>query len=201
MEDILLKKYNAARRNLLITVAFTFVNCLLIVSKSSVSFLFSTTTPQLLFVLAPFLKQEYMIGAYVIAVVFIAILVLCYFSSKDTNRYGWLIAATVLVVLDALFTLYLIVKGNSEELRSLYINIVFDLVIVSLVIQGVFAGIKFNKHMLEKSNEFFAQQTGTNPSFTENPNQYTTQYAQPISNATQIQAEEQTDIEETDNEQ
>ncbi|NLB61240.1 MAG: hypothetical protein GX802_02250 [Clostridiales bacterium] len=144
MDERLLLKYNSARLNLLIATALTVLNCLLIVLGINWSFFFSLASPQLLIALAPILSQAYMIGAYVLAAVIIAALVLCYVNSKDVSKYKWLIVASIILVLDSIFSLYLLLTAF-DLFGFLVLYCIFDLIILAFILRGVFAGAKLQR--------------------------------------------------------
>lgn len=101
-------KYNTARSNLLLVVAFTAINLVLQVIESDMYFVFSASIPLFLTVvggeLAILMETEApYITSIVAAVAIIGIYLLCYFLSKKAR--GWMIGALVLFSLDSLFLL------------------------------------------------------------------------------------------------
>lgn len=101
-------KYHTARSNLLLVVAFTAINLVLLVLESDMYFVFSASVPLFLVALggelAAMLSTEapYIIGI-VAAVAVIGLYLLCYFLSK--KQAGWMIVALVLFSIDCLFLL------------------------------------------------------------------------------------------------
>lgn len=152
MKKDFLKQYSSARNSLLVAIILTVFNCLLIVMRINWGFYFSTTIPQILMATAPYFVQQYMLGAYVLAVVFIAALVLCYVSSRDTHKVGWLIGAAFLIFLDAVATIFILIIAFDKVLIP---YLLYDFVLLVLLVLGVFAGAKLNKIALEQSTAFF----------------------------------------------
>ena len=118
-------KYNSARMNLLLVLAFTAVNIILLLTGSYTYFLFSASIPYFLVDMGMLLCGKYPPEVYVgelagmeflpvavlviltiIAVLILAAYVLCWVFSK--KKVGWLMAALVLFVIDTLgmFILY-----------------------------------------------------------------------------------------------
>ncbi len=110
------QKYNSARANLLLMAGFTLINIALLFMNTDTMFLFSATVPYLFAVggqvmglelpaVAPFL--------YGIAAVCILLYFLCWIFSK--NRYGWMIAALVLFILDTIAMVLIYLPGGFTE--------------------------------------------------------------------------------------
>ncbi|NLB61241.1 MAG: hypothetical protein GX802_02255 [Clostridiales bacterium] len=158
MTEKLLKAYSSARSNLLTAVLLTVLNCVLILLNIGWTFYFSTTLPQFLVAIAitPNIMQQYMIGSFVLAAFFISALVLCYVNSKETDKLGWLIGAAVLILVDILFSTYLLLF-SFEAFSFIILYLIFDVVILGLLINGIVTGSKLNKIALEQSSAFFAQ--------------------------------------------
>ena len=118
-------KYNSARMNLLLVLAFTAVNIILLLTGSYTYFLFSASIPYFLVDMGMLLCGKYPPEVYVgelagmeflpvavlviltiIAVLILAAYVLCWVFSK--KKVGWLMAALVLFVIDTvgMFVIY-----------------------------------------------------------------------------------------------
>lgn len=156
--QMLENKYARARGNLLVVVAFTVINMILLITDSNTYFLFSAFIPYLLVGSGMYaggkFPDEYYEGdletlesavpaaftvMLVIAILIVALYLLCWIFSKK-KRTGWLIVALVFFALDTLGMLFL----GGVELESV-VDIVFHgWVIVSLVM-GVMAGSKLKK--------------------------------------------------------
>ena len=114
--------YNSARINLLIAMVFTLVNCVLSVVGGNTYFLFSITFPYAMVTEGAFwtgimfspeeyaelgvpasemMPMWFLFVMLVPAVIALALYALCWIFSK--KRVGWMIAATVLFVIDTLF--------------------------------------------------------------------------------------------------
>lgn len=118
-------KYNSARMNLLLVLAFTAVNIILLLTGSYTYFLFSASIPYFLVDMGMLMCGKYPPEVYVgelagmeflppavlviltiLAVLILAAYVLCWVFSK--KKVGWLMAALVLFIIDTLgmFILY-----------------------------------------------------------------------------------------------
>ena len=92
----------SARSTLLIAVAFTVLNIVLLLIGSNRYFLYSATIPYYLTFFG-YMFDNFMVGTYTLtgltmAVVPVAVLALSWYLSKQNHR--WLMAATVVFVLD-----------------------------------------------------------------------------------------------------
>lgn len=143
--DVLQGKYNSARHNLIIAVAFTLINIVLLFVDGNSYFLFSLFTPYLLvflgmdltgrlpqlyteaeYAMIKFLPDTVFYVTLAIAAVIIALFVLFWALSKK-NKVGWIIAALVMVCLDTALMLYM------QEIENIIMDIVFHIwVIISL---------------------------------------------------------------------
>jgi hypothetical protein len=143
--DVLQGKYNSARHNLIIAVAFTLINIVLLFVDGNSYFLFSLFTPYLLvflgmdltgrlpqlyteaeYAMIEFLPDTVFYVMLAIAAVIVALFVLFWALSKK-NKVGWIIAALVMVCLDSVLMLYM------QEIQDIIMDIVFHIwVIVSL---------------------------------------------------------------------
>ena len=112
-------KYNTARMNLLLVLAFTAINIILVLAGSYTYFLFSASIPYFLVDVGMLMCGKYPPEAYVgelagmeflppaflviltiLAVLILAAYVLCWVFSK--KKVGWLMAALILFVIDTL---------------------------------------------------------------------------------------------------
>ena len=165
--DVYVKYYKSARTNLLVLIAFTVINILLLISGANFYFLFSAYIPYVLAITGMFicgyLPDEYYEGDMFIAIssdnsplficlaisiVVLAIyLVAWIFSSK--NRVGWLIFALVFIIIDTIAMIVLV-----ESIFSVLIDMFFHTwLIVSLII-GIIAHFKLKK-LPPKQEEVF----------------------------------------------
>ena len=156
--QMLATKYYSARHNILLVLAFTLVNIILLVTNSNTYFLFSASIPYFIVDLAMLLcgkyPAEYYAGElagmeilndtfFIVALVVAAVILLLYllswiFSKKP--RVGWMIFALVFFVIDTLGMLYLM-----DISTDALIDIVFHgWVIVSLT-NGIISYFKAKK--------------------------------------------------------
>ena len=118
---VLTARYNGGRSNLLLVVAFTLINVIMAALGGDSYFLFSAIIPYYIALNGAFaagaMSEEYyaefgllkpesvdaglLLGFIAIAVVILALYLLCWFLSK--KRSGWLMAALVLFTLDTAF--------------------------------------------------------------------------------------------------
>ena len=141
------KRYSSARADLLIMIVLTVVNIVMMFTGSESMMLFSATIPYFA-VGAGYWEgdQEVMIFGIGIAVVCIALYLLCWFMSK--KKYQWLIIASVLFALDTAAMIYL--YASSGEIASG----TFDIVIHAFVLYYLIVGIITGKKLKElKANE------------------------------------------------
>lgn len=125
------QKYNNARSNLILMIAFTFINVVLLAVGSDVMMLFSATVPYFAVGIGVISENSVilMIGI-LIALVILSIYLLCWILSK--KNYGWMIAALVLFVLDSICmcALYLLTQDFSGILDvAIHIWVLYYLII------------------------------------------------------------------------
>jgi hypothetical protein len=130
-------KFNSARYNLLLVVAMTAINVVLLMLGGSSYFLFSATVPYSLAIdgmymtgrmpeewytdwpaTVPFLDSGYMTVMMVIAFAIILVYLACFFFSKNFKT-GWMIAATVVFVLDTLYMVFIYGVGADSVMDIL----------------------------------------------------------------------------------
>ena len=110
-------QYNAARSNLLLVAAFSFINLFLLVINASVYFLFSATFPYYLPIFGNAFAEVYDIPALYsislgISVLVIAFYLLCWILSK--KKGGWLLTAAILFGIDCLMLLCILIFFGFE---------------------------------------------------------------------------------------
>ena len=151
-------KYNGARTNLLIAIAFTVINVVLLFVDSTSYFLFSLYVPYYIALFgciysgnmpaefyvddwadAPFLGGSFLTVVLGIVAVILILYFLCWLFSKK-NRVGWLICASVFVIFDTIATVALL--GIAMES---IIDIIFHAWLLVSVISGVLAYYKLKK--------------------------------------------------------
>lgn len=147
-----------SRGNLLLVVAFTVINIILLVTESSTYFLFSAFIPYMLADLgmwyggmySPEVYGEYYPGAgysdlpiLTVFMVIAAIILLLYLVSwifSKKNRIGWLIFALVFFALDTVGMLLSLELGLDN-----IIDIVFHAWVIISLAQGIHACAKLKK--------------------------------------------------------
>jgi len=151
--------YNSARHNLLVAIIFTVINCVLAVVGAGVYFLFSCAFPYAMAydgafwtgimysaeeyaemgILASDMLPKWVFFVMLVpAVIAIALYVLCWVFSK--NRVGWMIAATVMFVLDTLFMLLYYIPDI-----TMILDYIFHAWVLFLLIRGIIAHYKLKK--------------------------------------------------------
>lgn len=144
-------KYNSARANLLLLLAFTVINIILVLFGANTYFLFSASIPYSIVYLgaffcgklpaeqyegtelteADFFPSSVLVVMAVIAAVILALYFLCWLFSKQ-HKVGWLIFALVLFVLDTV--MMFLFSGISFDS-------IFDILIHAWVLYYLIAGI------------------------------------------------------------
>ena len=150
----LVNKYSAARSNLLIVVAFSLVNILMLATNSGTYFLFSASVPYLLtdigMGLCGMYPPEYYEGLegmyildksvfailFVISLLILGVYLICWIFSK--KKCGFLITALVLFSIDTVVMLL------SYGLSSI-VDLVFHVWIIVILSMGINAHFKLKK--------------------------------------------------------
>lgn len=162
-EQMLERKYNTARSNLLLAIAFTVINIILLFINSTTYFLFSLFMPYYLALegfaltgkLPPefygedlatleFLDSSFLVVTLVVAAVILLFYLACWFFS-NRRRVGWLIVALVVFCLD---TILLLVIGGIGA-NSIF-DIVFHVWVVVSLISGISAHNQLKKLPVEE---------------------------------------------------
>ncbi len=151
-------KYNAARANLMLLLAFTAINMLLLLINSNTYFLFSALLPYGLVVRGMtlcgklpdefyeggkdawlFFEDSYLWGMVAVAAVILVLYALTWWMSRN-HKVGWLIAATALFVID---TAYMLLFWG-VSLDGL-LDILFHAWVLYYLIAGIMAYFKWKK--------------------------------------------------------
>jgi len=155
--EALQSKYNAARTNLIIAIAFTVLNTVMLFIDGSSYFLFSIFVPYFLAVVGmlltgklpelyyteEFLGIEYLDTSVLVIILGIALgilglyLISWIFSKK--NRGSWLIFALVLFVIDTALMLFL------QGVRNSVIDVIFHIWVIVSLTSGIIAYFKLKK--------------------------------------------------------
>lgn len=167
---LLQNKYNAARHNLLIVLAFTLVNILLMALDANSYFLFSAYIPywivglgmlmcgmfpaeyyELYYGDIEFLDQSVFAVLLAIALVLTSLYLLCWIFSKK-NRVGWLIFALVWFGIDSAFLLLMMGDGFADFIM----DIVFHAWVIVSLVNGIRSYYKL-KNMPEDEPDMLSQ--------------------------------------------
>ena len=151
-------KFNSARYNLLLVVAMTAINVVLLMLGGSSYFLFSATVPYSLAIdgmymtgrmpedwytdwpdTLPFLDSGYMTVMMVIAFAIILVYLACFFFSKNFKS-GWMIAAAVIFSLDTLYLVFIYGVGVDSIM-----DLLLHAWVLYYLISGSVYGIKLKK--------------------------------------------------------
>lgn len=151
-------KFNSARYNLLLVVAMTAINVVLLMLGGSSYFLFSATVPYSLAIdgmymtgrmpedwytdwpaTVPFLDSGYMTVMMVIAFAIILVYLACFFFSKNFES-GWMIAAAVIFSLDTLYLVFIYGVGVDSIM-----DLLLHAWVLYYLISGSVYGIKLKK--------------------------------------------------------
>ncbi len=164
-------RYNGARSNILLVIAFTLVNSVLLVAGSDSYFLFSAAIPYYLtlfgFLYTGRMPDDYYVGwddfspvadsflivTVVAAVVIVALYALMWFLSKK-HGYGWLVAALLLFVADTFAMFYF--TGFSVDM---IMDFVFHAWVLVSLTSGIIAAINLKK--LPEEEPYLAQEGQT----------------------------------------
>lgn len=133
------EKYETARKNLLLMIIFTAVNVVLLILNADVMMLFSATVPYMAAAFGfAWQGTGFSMVCFTIAVITVVLYVLCWYMSK--KRYGWMIVALVMFILDtlAMAGMYL---GLGE------ISGILDVVIHAWVLYYLIIGVKYGKQI------------------------------------------------------
>lgn len=144
-EDVMQKlkkaqdKYETARKNLLLMLVLTIVNIVLVVVGSDVMMLFSATVPYLAAVFGVVWGSgAFSIACFALAAILLLLYALCWhFSNK---KYGWMIVALVLFIIDTLAMIgWYLLWGEFSG--------ILDVVIHVWVLYYLIIGVKYGKQL------------------------------------------------------
>lgn len=156
---LLENKYHAARHNLLIVIAFTVLNSVLLAAGGDSYFLFSAYVPYFMVGLGMemcgMFPAEYYEAYYtnfqpvdktafvillVIAIVLLSVYLLCWILSKK-NRVGWLIFALVWFGIDSIMLLVMM----GADIVDYIMDVVFHAWVIISLINGIRSYYKLQK--------------------------------------------------------
>lgn len=165
----LTSRYNSARHNILLVIAFTLVNCVLYVVGSSSYFLFSAAIPYYLVIDGFYFTGKMPVEWYdvgfqpepdsflyltvAIAVIIVALYGLFWFLSKK-HGYGWPIVALIFFAVDTLAMFYF-----SGFTADMILDFVFHVWVLVSLCSGVISAINLKK--LSEEEPYLAQEGQT----------------------------------------
>lgn len=166
----LTSRYNGARHNILLVVAFTLINSVLLFAGGDSYFLFSAAIPYYMTLFGLLytgrMPAEWYEGVefqpdpdsvlYIylaIAVVIVAFYALCWFLSKK-HGYGWLVVALLLFVADTFAMFYF--TGFSADM---ILDFVFHVWVLVSLASGIIGAINLKK--LPEEETYVAQEGQT----------------------------------------
>lgn len=136
------KRYSAARADLLIMIALTILNIVLMFIGSDTMMLFSATIPYFAVGTGYWNNEpELTVFGIIVAVICVALYLLCWFMSK--KKHQWLIVATVFFALDTIATVYL--YASSGDIASGIIDIIIHGVVLYYLVVGFNTGKKLKE--------------------------------------------------------
>ena len=156
-QQSLLQRYNGSRNNLLLVVAFTLVNMVLLIAGSSSYFLFSASIPYYLTFFGMLYTGKmpadyyyewtdfepaatsFLVIMIAISVILTAVYALCWFLSKKRG-FGWLVFALISFVVDTIFMFVFV--GFSADM---IIDVVFHVWVIISLASGISAAVKLTK--------------------------------------------------------
>lgn len=143
--EIIQKKYKEARNNLILMLAFTLINIVLLLVGSDSMLLFSASIPYFTVLIGIASEaSEILMFCILMAAVILIIYLLCWIFSK--KHYGWMVVALILFIIDSIFmcVLYLWAEDFSG---------VLDFVIHIWVLHYVAVGVKYGAKLKKMPEE------------------------------------------------
>ncbi len=148
-------KFKAARSNLLLMIAFTMVNILLLFIGSNMVMLFSATVPYVLAGIGHLSGYDAVRWVCIgIAAACMVSYLLCWIFSK--KHYGWMIAALVLFIIDTL-----VLVGSMLLLQE--VSGVMDVLFHGWVVYYLILGVKYGHQLKTLPEEPTAVDNGQMP--------------------------------------
>lgn len=146
------QQYKVSRMNLLLVLAFTFINMILALTKASFYMLFSASIPLEITALGVLMADDYGIGFTVFMFGLSVVLLLPYLLSFifSKKHFAWMIAALVWFSLDTVLFLILVVLAGGWDF-SILLDFFFHAWIMFYLINGVRYGSRLRQ--LKKNAE------------------------------------------------
>lgn len=147
-EEMQTKALNTSRFNILLVIALTAINVILLFTDADSYFLFSASLPYYLVVFAREVSPFLSVVATLFAVLCLAAYFLCFLFGK--KHVGWLIAALAMFAVDTLFFLYVFVFiylpiFSEETIVSSLIDLVIHFYALYYFVAALIAGLKLKK--------------------------------------------------------
>lgn len=158
-------KFKNSRYNLLLVVAFTLINLVLLISDTDTFFLFSAYIPYGIVdigmlmcgkypakfyqqnAIAETLDPSAFIGFIIIAAIIVLLYLACWFFSRKVKT-GWLVFALIIFIIDTI-ALVFIFGFESDNI----VDIIFHVWVIASLIMGISAGSKLKKLPPEEEEE------------------------------------------------
>lgn len=142
-------KYVSSRRNVLVVMAFTVINIILMVLNSNMYFLFSATMPQVFYMFGALFSEQsnssiFLIIGIVLAIVVIGFYALGFFLSK--KNFNWMTFLAIFFALDIVFlAFYIYICGGMLVIADFLLDILFHIFIMISLVSGVLNASKLKK--------------------------------------------------------
>ena len=139
-------KYKNSRLNLLLMIALTLVNIVLLFADANSMLLFSATIPYVAAITAIYnVKTAIVVTGIIVAAVLILLYLLCWLMSK--KHYIWMVLATVLFTIDTIYMIYFYYASGTMA------DGILDIAIHAFVFYYLITGIINGRKLLNCKNE------------------------------------------------
>ena len=142
-------KYVSARKNILIVMAFSVVNIILMVLNANMYFLFSAIMPLVFYMFGSSFSEQsnssiFLIIGIVLAVVVIGLYALGFFLSK--KNFNWMTFSAIFFALDIAFlAFYIYICGGMLVITDFLLDILFHILVMISLVSGVVNASKLKK--------------------------------------------------------
>ncbi len=158
---ISMNSYKAGRSCLLAVTVLTFVNVILLVLNSRISFVYSAAVPQIAIAYADayFTGVQKFFAIVLFAFIPVVLFAISYVLSR--KDWKWLLVGTILMAIDVVCLVVLAFSVGT--LTDLMLNFIFEIVILFTMIKGVSSGKKLNNDFsVPSQNEVIRENTDQN---------------------------------------
>lgn len=151
-------KYISSRKNILIVMAFTVINIILMVLNANMYFLFSATMPQVFYMFGSYFGEVanssiFLIIGIVLALVVIGLYALGFILSK--KNFNWMTFLAVFFALDIAFlAFYIYLSGGMAVIADFLLDILFHVFIMISLVSGVINASKLKKKGISAKDVF-----------------------------------------------